>query len=126
MPREPGVFGQDLYNPLGEFIRGVEADVLFILTLSETGRSGSDIARWAQRSKAEVHKVLYWLQERRIVNSERQGTVLWWWLNADHPATRPIMKLCVDLWNLDKSRGDIPYEFAKRLKGRDHRHIVTD
>lgn len=126
MPREPGVFGQDLYNPLGEFIRGVEADVLFILTLSETGRSGSDIARWAQRSKAEVHKVLYWLQERRIVNSERQGTVLWWWLNADHPATRPIMNLCVDLWNLDKSRGDIPYEFAKRLKGRDHRHIVTD
>ena len=126
MPREPGIFGQQLYNPLSEFIRGVEGDVLFILSLSEAGRSGSDIARWAQRSKAEVHKVLYWLQERRIVNSERQGTVLWWWLNDSHPATRPISRLCHDLWNLDRSKDEIPYEFAKRLKGRDHRHIVTE
>lgn len=63
MPREPGAFGQTLYNPLGEFIRGVEGDVLFILSISGGGRSGSDIARWAQRSKAEVHKVLYWLQD---------------------------------------------------------------
>ena len=126
MPREPGPFGTILYNPLSEFIRGVEADVLFILSLSQGGRSGSDIARWAQRSKAEVHKVLYWLQERRIVNSAREGTVLWWWLNDNHPATRPIMRLCDDLWNLDRTKHEIPHEFAKRLKGRDHGHIVTD
>ena len=102
MPKVPGLFYQPLYNPLSEFIRGTEGDVLFILAISDYARSGSDIARWAERSKAEVHKVLYWLRDKKLVNSSRSEEAIWWWMNDDHPLSRQLRRLCDEFRDLDK------------------------
>ena len=61
---------QPVENPFRCIIRGVEADVLYVLGRSKVARSGSDIAFNTGRSKSQVQKVLIRFSQNKIIDRQ--------------------------------------------------------
>jgi hypothetical protein len=97
---------QPVKNPFRCIIRGVEADVLYVLGRSKVARSASDVAFNTGRSKSQVQKVLIRFAHNKII--DRQAFDGWSWncLNEMHPLT-PIIRL-ISMMEFDESLVQVP------------------
>jgi hypothetical protein len=97
---------QPVENPFRCIIRGVEADVLYVLGRSKVARSGSDIAFNTGRSKSQVQKVLIRFAQNKIIDRQEFDGWSWNCLNEMHPLT-PIIRL-VSMMEFDESLVQVP------------------
>jgi hypothetical protein len=97
---------QPVENPFRCIIRGVEADVLYVLGRSKVSRSGSDIAFNTGRSKSQVQKVLIRFAANKITDRQEFDGWSWNCLNEMHPLT-PIIRL-ISMMEFDESLVQVP------------------
>lgn len=82
-----------LRNPFANFIRGVEADVLYTLCQNPLFESATTIAYRCGRSRSEVRVVLNFLVATEVVAEFRDGGRKWFHLNRHHPLHEQLLQM---------------------------------
>ncbi len=84
---------RNLHNPFASFVRGVEADVLYVLCHNPLFESATTIAHQCGRSRSEVRVVLNFLVATEVVSEFRDGGRRWFHLNRHHPLHNELVSM---------------------------------
>ncbi len=93
----------DISDPFAAILPGSESAVLMVLAGTKEYRSGSEIARLADRTHPTAIKSLKRLRDQGVVKTIPSGRATLYTLNRDHLAADPIIQLATLRQNLIES-----------------------